>query len=260
MFFSLKQLAKNTLRKFDIGTLKYSRLLQLEQSSRAADDIQVLLGLPERHAAQLLKTLRDSKSGLRQDLFVLSELDFKSEGFFVEFGATNGIDGSNTYLLEKKFGWNGILAEPARRWQSDLLANRNCSIETNCVWRESGETLEFNEANYGELSTIDSFSSADHRSRDRIQGKKYSVKTISLMDLLEKYRAPSIIDYLSIDTEGSEYEILSSFNFSKYQFRTLTCEHNFTPQRERIHSLLTGHGYRRKYEDISKVDDWYVKA
>ena len=52
------------------------------------------------------------KSQINQDIFVLYTLDWKREGYFVEFGATNGIDLSNTYLLEKNFGWKGILSEP----------------------------------------------------------------------------------------------------------------------------------------------------
>lgn len=43
-----------------------------------------------------------------QDLFVLSELDYKTDGFFVEFGATDGLSISNTWLLEKYFNWKGI--------------------------------------------------------------------------------------------------------------------------------------------------------
>ena len=62
----------------------------------------------------------------------------------------------------------------------------------------------------GELSTIDLFSNSDMHSQMRKQGRKYQVKTISLEDLLDKYDAPLVIDYLSIDTEGSEFEILSS--------------------------------------------------
>ena len=93
-----------------------------------------------------------------------------------------------------------------------------------------------------ELSTIDSFSSSDMHSQMRKQGRKYQVKTISLEDLLDKYDAPSVIDYLSIDTEGSEFEILSSFNFEKYKFKIITCEHNFTSNREKIYDLLTEKG------------------
>ena len=78
--------------------------------------------------------------------------------------------------------------------------------------------------------------------------------------MLDKYNAPREIDYLSIDTEGSEFDILSHFDFNKYQFRVITCEHNFAPQREEIFSLLTRNGYLRKFENISNVDDWYVKA
>ena len=44
---------------------------------------------------------------LRQDLFVINELNFKKKGFFCEFGACDGIELSNSYLLEKKFNWQG---------------------------------------------------------------------------------------------------------------------------------------------------------
>ena len=55
-----------------------------------------------------------SYAQIQQDLFILCELNFKRNGFFVEFGATDGIKLSNTYLLEKEFGWTGVLVEPAR--------------------------------------------------------------------------------------------------------------------------------------------------
>ena len=68
------------------------------------------------------------------------------------------------------------------------------------------------------------------------------------------------IDYLSIDTEGSEYIILSNFDFTKYSFSVITCEHNFSPMREQIYSLLSKHGYISKYQNLSKFEDWYVKS
>jgi FkbM family methyltransferase len=235
--------------------MKYCRLQQPEKSSRASNVIGLLLALP-----QVVTALRQSNSQLGQDLFVLCELGLKKDGFFVEFGATNGVNLSNTCLLEKQFGWTGIVAEPAIRWHKDLTNNRKCHIETNCVWRESNAVLTFNETDSGEYSTIESYSSSDVHNEKRKSGKTYSINTISLEDMLDKYNAPRVIDYLSIDTEGSEYEILSNFNFDKYKFRTITCEHNFTPDREKIFSLLTANGYVRKLEGSSRFDDWYVRA
>jgi hypothetical protein len=200
-----------------------------------------------------------AKSQLNQDMFVLSELGFKRDGYFVEFGATNGLDLSNTHLLEKEMGWTGILAEPAWIWAGDLLINRKCHITFDCVWSKSGEVLEFNEVDAAELSTIDTFSSVDEHATTRTNGHKHPVNTISLLDLLKKYDAPKVIDYLSIDTEGSEFEILSAFDFDAYQFRVITCEHNYTPMREKIYDLLTSKGYTRKFTNLSRFDDWYVR-
>jgi FkbM family methyltransferase len=214
--------------------------------------------LPARHKERLLSIWRDSNSQLGQDLFVLSELNFKVNGYFVEFGATDGVDLSNTWMLEKHFGWSGILAEPGRRWHDNLKMNRSCNIETNCVWRESNLSLTFNETHSRELSTIDSYSASDNNGESRKRGEKYAVNTISLLDALDKYDAPRVVDYLSIDTEGSEFDILECFDFGRYNFRIITCEHNFSPQRQTIHSLLTRKGYVRKYIEVSSVDDWYV--
>ena len=83
---------------------------------------------------------------------------------------------------------------------------------------------------------------------------------MSLADLARTHGAPRDIDYLSIDTEGSELEILASFDFDRHRFRVITCEHNFTATREPLHALLTAHGYVRTLEAISSVDDWYVAA
>ena len=105
----------------------------------------------------------------------------------------------------------------------------------------------------------DIFSGNDRHIISRQEGKKYEVQTISLNDLLRKYQAPKYIDYLSIDTEGSEYEILNAFDFSEYSIGIITVEHNYSPKREMIFALLTSQGYKRKYENISNFDDWYVK-
>ncbi len=203
--------------------------------------------------------LLSSKSQLRQDLFVLSELKFKRNGFFVEFGAADGIEFSNTFLLESMFGWTGILAEPAINWRQPLLLNRSCTIDNRCVWKSSNEKILFNQTQDPVLSTIDSLSKNDNHAKSRENGEKYEVETVSLEDLLDQHNSPLLIDYMSVDTEGSEFDILENFNFAKYSIQIITCEHNYTPMRDKLYKLLTQNGYIRMYEDISQFDDWYVK-
>ena len=64
-----------------------------------------------------------TNSQLKQDLFVLYHYQ-DTPGFFVEFGGLDGIDTSNTYLLEKDHGWTGIIVEPLPRFKDDLIKNR----------------------------------------------------------------------------------------------------------------------------------------
>lgn len=248
------------LKRFDMVITRHSRLEALRQRLNAASDtdIEFLINTPPEHTSDIIKFLPQSTAQNRQDMFVLSQLNFKRGGFFVEFGATNGIDHSNTYLLEKEFGWTGILAEPALCWHGVLRGNRKVAIDTQCVWKESNQTIPFYETNASDLSTIDIYRGEDLHTRKRAHGIRYDVPTISLQDLLIKHNAPTLIDYLSIDTEGSEFDILNHFDFERHRFRVITCEHNFTPARDKICTLLSQNGYKRTLERVSKQDDWYV--
>ncbi len=236
---------------------KIIRDIKIDRDERRIWVREFLLKQSKQNIEKVLSIEDGSKSQLKQDLFVLLELDFKTNGFFVEFGAMDGIEISNTYLLEREFGWKGILSEPAKKWQKRLKRNRNCFIETDCVWKNSNEQIEFFESKAGELSTIGSFKNVDTHRREK--HKVYNVQTISLMDMLKKYNAPSSIDYLSLDTEGSEFEILNSFDFNEYNIKAITVEHNHTPMRKKIFDLLTEYGYTRKYVEVSNCDDWYVR-
>lgn len=230
-----------------------------------------------------LKALRDHKRGMKgddqlefmrfclkhasssygqflQDLWVLFELGSRRNGFFVEFGGADGIGSSNTYLLEQEYDWSGIVAEPSRHWHPAIRRNRRCFVDDRCVWTKSDETLQFNQARVPLHSTIERFSGSDHLSASRDGGTVYGVRTVSLNDLLDFWNAPRRVDYVSIDTEGSELDILNAFDFDKWDVRLFSIEHNHTAQRELIHSLMASKGYQRRFERISEVDDWYVKV
>jgi FkbM family methyltransferase len=231
---------------------------RMRANSRAIAQLRFAIALSPTDPARVLEHLPRSKSQHRQDIFVLLQLGFKRNGYFVDFGATDGIKLSNSYLLERDYGWTGIAAEPAKCWHQDLNRNRNCHVDTACVWSESGSIVTFNETSAPVLSTIDSFSGCDRHARARAHGRHYDVETLSLLDLLRKYDAPRTIDHLSIDTEGGEYEILRHFDFRAYRFGIITCEHNRAEMRPKLHGLLTSNGYERRFEALSACDDWYV--
>jgi FkbM family methyltransferase len=253
----MKNLIKKLLLQYDRTITRHSYVEALKEYERSMDD---LFAIKPDDLLRLDDLKKVSQSQIKQDLFVLLTTNFMQGGYFVDFGATNGYELSNTYLLEKQFGWKGILAEPAKIWHAELKRNRTAHIETDCVWKKSGEILQFNEVKAAELSTISQFTSnGDSAKESRKDCISYPVTTISLIDLLEKFNAPKIIDYLSIDTEGSEFEILNSFDFNKYSIKIITCEHNYTPKRNKIYDLLTQQGYARKFVGFSRWDDWYVK-
>ncbi|NBN95041.1 MAG: FkbM family methyltransferase [Verrucomicrobia bacterium] len=255
----MKAFIAKILGRFGYSLTRHSSLAALNAAAARGRDLDFLAAMPPAHVAELLALLPQSQSQLRQDLFVLSELGFKRGGHFVEFGAASGKELSNTWLLEKQFGWSGILAEPAKCWHERLAANRNCAVEHRCVWKSTGDRLDFSEAREAEISTLTLFKEGDQHAVARRASRRYQVETISLADLLAAHAGPAQPDYLSIDTEGSEFEILEAFDFQLHPFKVITCEHNFTPAREKIHALLTAAGYVRKYEKISDFDDWYVR-
>ncbi len=256
----IKNLLKKFLRIFNLSLTKYDFYESLKKDQKTLEDLRVLCNINDKDYQKKVDLIKKSNSELKQDFFVLSMLNFKKSGYFVEFGSCDGLKLSNTFLLEKEFNWNGILAEPAKHWHQELKKNRKCNIETDCIWKVTGSKLIFKESELALYSTIKDLSDKDLHKDLRKRGKTYEVITISLNDLLEKYNAPKYIDYLSIDTEGSEYEVLQNFNFEKYDIKIITCEHNYTEFRSKIFNLLTKKGYKRIYQDLSKHDDWYVKS
>lgn len=193
-----------------------------------------------------------------QDLFALWVSRGSRSAYFVEFGALNGRDFSNTYLLEK-LGWNGIVAEPNPAYTDKIASVRNCHISHDCVFEESGQVVEFRQVlGRAALSGIGKTELRDNKWEFRQNYKSIAIRTISLNDLLAKYNAPKKIEFISIDTEGSELSILSSFDFSRWNVLSFCVEHN-SENRDSIASLMTEHGYTRVFEELSGHDDWWVR-
>jgi FkbM family methyltransferase len=205
------------------------------------------------------KSTIKSNSQLAQDALVLWLLKEKNNGYFVEFGAADGCTISNTFLLEKEYRWSGIVCEPARIYRDRLNANRSCTVVDKCVYSKSGDIISFFESEYEELSTISSYKESDLHSSSRVNGQIYEVETISLSDLLNNFLAPDTIDYLSMDTEGSEFDIIKEYDFSRH-INVITIEHNYSDNRKKIKKFLEEKNFIRIFDSISQFDDWYVST
>ena len=147
----------------------------------------------------------NSYSQIQQDLRVLSFYDNKMNGFFVEIGANDGITLSNTYLLEKDFNWTGICIEALPDKFNELIKNRKSININKAVYDITGKILNFSSDDLlsGITDKID-------RHLETKNKQQISVETVTLNDILEENNAPTFIDYISIDTEGSEFEIIKS--------------------------------------------------
>jgi len=212
-------------------------------------------------------------SDMGQDKWVLDTLDNKRNGYFVDIGASNGISGNNTYVLEKYFNWTGICVEPNPKLRAfpTLKKNRNCICENVCIYSENTE-VDF----MARGSLIGYSGIPGPFATDCIKKKPnhplIKVPAITLMQLLEQNNAPSVIDYISIDTEGTEWEVLKNFDFDKYTFLTMTVEHNYIERkpvesykikRDKIRELLEKNGYIRKKlsaaeKKMSEWEDWFT--
>lgn len=257
-------LVQRILRISNVQIVRLDKIRRLGEDSHEFYLWKNWIMCKEINSELLLYILRNtykSKSQLQQDLMALwisTKVNDAKPGVFVEFGATNGKSISNSYLLENEFHWQGLVAEPAKRWHQELARNRSCSIDFSCVFNESGRYIEFAETDETEYSTISLFLDADSHAAERVKHKTYLVETITLEDLLEKHNIPTHINYMSVDTEGSEYEILKNFPFSKYKFDFISIEHNYNPYRESIYTLLNNASYVRVFPQVSQFEDWYV--
>lgn len=194
-----------------------------------------------------------------QDLWVLYELDLKTHGYFVEFGAYDGTAHSNTKLLEQRFGWTGLLAEPNPAMAATLRETRTATVDARCVWDTSGDEVELLVTGDAELSTVREHAQPDLHTDTRLRTAvgAVPVATVSLDDLLDEHGAPDEIDFLSVDTEGTELRILRAFDFTRHRPRLVAVEHNRRAAERELDALMTAHGYERRFPAMSDWDGWY---
>lgn len=188
-----------------------------------------------------------------QDYWIINEVfNKKKEGYFVDIGAADGVNISNTYILEKKYGWNGVCVEANPEFYKKLTINRNVPCINICVG-EKEEEVEFIIS--GLDGGIKNLLSNSHIKKNSTKSQTRKMISKPLEAILKDVNAPSVIDYLSIDIEGAEYYALKNFPFHKYTFRAITIER----PNKLLQELLALKGYV-VVKRIPDLDFFYVHS
>ena len=194
-----------------------------------------------------------SKSECGQDIFALIANDFASGKTFVEIGAYDGITFSNTYILEKKFGWNGILIECIPGNFEIIKESRKCTAILAAATPQNVESVEVIEKSASNLSGL-----SQDVSKNRWNTISHKVRGYSLDSILEMAAQNGKIGFLSIDIEGAEFSIFENVNLRNYEINAICVEHNFRPDAAKLRELINLQGYREVFEEFSGNDFWFI--
>ena len=163
---------------------------------------------------------------INQDKYYCEYSNYKRKGFFIDIGSHTGVKFSNTYMLEKDLEWTGICIEPAKDAYDALVQNRKCICLNHGIYDINGE-VEFKYSNDTTTGGIKNTLASNVESRWGGTWNTIVLPVKTLFTVLEENNAPLIIDYISLDTEGSEVKILQQFfkeNKNKYKINYIDIE------------------------------------
>ena len=159
------------------------------------------------------------------------------DGFYVELGANDGAKESNSYYFELNKGWKGVLIEPTPNLYLSCVKRRRAN---NVVFCNACVPFDYNEE-FVRMKYCDSMTISDNLDLDIGDHDKFvetgdqfldggestfvfGAKSATLNSLLKKAEAPALIDFLSLDVEGAEFDVLRGVDFTKYNFRYMVIE------------------------------------
>ena len=203
-------------------------------------------------------------SQIGQDKYYIENIiNHKKNGYFVDVGANNGINLSNTYVLEKEYNWNGLCIEVDDYLFTELKKNRNCTVVNECVYNTSGiiKTIqvplanEIPEGNNMLIRIKDNPETTFGFANQFQEFKTYDKISKTLNDIFVENNVPENIDYMSIDIEGSDYDALLGIDFTKYRINFITIEWGGGTDRldylEKITNLLEKNRYK-----LHRINNW----
>lgn len=229
---------------YDDAPHKNLRELSTVQASDGWKTLNVFYGSSDIFESTLPK---DKKffSQVRQDELILKLLRNKTNGYFVDLASNDATQLSNSYALEKHYGWKGLCVEPnPAYWYNLTHARKNCELVAAVVGQNRMDELHFkyDGLEYGGLV------GKKFDNKERFLSSSTREYTVTLDEIFKKFDVPRVIDYMSLDVEGAEEFIMTNFPLSDYRIRLLTVER---PKAD-LQTLLERFGY----EKILRVSRW----
>lgn len=188
------------------------------------------------------------------DYLVWKFFNEKTDGFFIEVGAFNGKHLSNTYFLEQQ-GWDGICIEPFPKYFDLCKQERKAHCINAACTSKSTTSVTFWTEKDGLFSRIGGNKppKVKHKELTSIE-----VPGITLNQAIEQYPT-NIIDFLSVDVEGLEVNVLKGLNFKKHSPRLIVAEANWPIAIQHLDNFLVhkkGYIYAGK---LGRVNRYYVQ-
>jgi len=179
-----------------------------------------------------------------QDIIAYLFFKGKTDGFYIDIGANDGISGSTTYWAEQ-VGWKGICIEPQKSTFERMKKVRNCALYNCAISNKTQENAEF--ISFPDKDTRSGL--ADSMSENHIEAakqfsnmEKKNVSTKTFGDVMVDFPTVKFIDFLSIDTEGHEMQVLESIDFTKFKFGLITIE---TEDGSEVVKYVENNGYKK---------------
>ena len=185
--------------------------------------------------------LNPFKSQKGQDWWVITQiLPFKRRGIFLDLAAADGFTHSNTFVLEKVFGWKGLCIEPNPAFYEVLQRKRNCKLDNAVISNQNEEVIfRIDNGQLGGIIAQDTDNNYTFRADQLKTAKTLTMSAFTINEILRKHQMPQVIDYLSLDVEGSEERIISSMDWNTYQFNCITIER----PSPKVNEILFENGY-----------------
>lgn len=192
-------------------------------------------------------------AALNQDELVWQYFGCRNNGFFIEVGANHPTGGSHTWLLEQK-GWQGILVEPQEKFteMSKQLRPRSRVFRAACTSPEKRGILELHipSDELNGFATLER--NLDDFSIEYVRTEQ--VEAVTLDELADRADWHGAVDFVSVDTEGTELDVLRGFSLEHHRPALLLVEDK--GQSLEKHRHLTARGYRLVKR--TELNNWYV--